>query len=261
MLSDTLSDTQTDLIQEAAKLINQSQRVVAFTGAGISTDSGIPDFRSRSSGLWNRVDPMIVASIYEFKRNPHAFYDWIRPLSQLIIDAKPNPAHQALFHLEEMGLLQAIITQNIDMLHTRAGNKNVYELHGHLRQATCIHCLKEFDSRKTLVQFLTDGTLPKCPDCNHVLKPNVVLFGEQLPFQQLYSAQEASRHCDLMIVVGSSLEVAPANEIPALAHRSGAKVIVINLDSNDANYYADITIQGRAAHVLPAIIHYLEKLR
>ncbi len=255
------SDTLAHLIQNAAELLNQSQRVVAFTGAGISTDSGIPDFRSQSSGLWNTVDPMIVASIYEFRRNPHAFYDWIRPLSQSIIEAKPNPAHQALFHLESLVILNAFITQNIDMLHTRAGYKTVYELHGHLRLATCIHCLREFDAHEMFNQFLADGTLPKCPDCGHVLKPNVVLFGEQLPFQELYSAQEAARNCDLMLIVGSSLEVAPANEIPLLAHRAGAKVITVNLDNTDANYYADIVIQGRAAHILPAMLHYLEKLR
>lgn len=255
------SDTVNNHIQEAAQLIHQSQRLVAFTGAGISTDSGIPDFRSQSNGLWNRVDPMVVASIYEFRRNPHAFYNWLRPLSQVILDAQPNPAHQALFHLEEMGILQAVITQNIDMLHTRSGHKTIYELHGHMRLVTCIHCLKEFESEQMLRPFLKKGDLPKCPDCNHVLKPNVVLFGEQLPFQALYGAQEVARNCDLMLVVGSSLEVAPANEIPALAHRFGAKIIVINLDANDADYYADIHIQGRAAHILPAIIHYLEKLR
>lgn len=255
------SNTLTDLIKETAQLISQSQRIVAFTGAGISTDSGIPDFRSQSSGLWNNIDPMIVASIYEFRRNPNSFYDWIRPLSHSIANAMPNPAHQALFHLEEMGLLQAVITQNIDMLHTRAGNQTVYELHGHMRQATCIHCLKEFDCQDTLKQFLNDGTLPRCPDCDRILKPNVVLFGEQLPFQELYSAQEAARNCDLMLIIGSSLEVAPANEIPVLAHRSGAKIVMINLAPTDANYYADTMLQGRAAHILPAIIHYLEKLR
>jgi NAD-dependent deacetylase len=255
------SETITNLIQDAAQLIHKSQRIVAFTGAGISTDSGIPDFRSKSSGLWNNIDPMIVASIYEFKRNPHAFYNWIRPLSETILHAKPNPAHQALFHLQEMGLLDAVITQNIDMLHTRAGNHKVYELHGHMRLATCIHCLKEFEASKALNQFISEGILPKCPDCNHVLKPNVILFGEQLPFQELYSAQETARNCDLMLVIGSSLEVAPANEIPLLAHRTGAKVIVVNLDNTDANYYADIVIQGRAAHILPAVLHYLEKLR
>ncbi|MBC8097866.1 MAG: RNA polymerase subunit sigma, partial [Armatimonadetes bacterium] len=130
------TDLTSILIHNAVALLRTSQRTVAFTGAGISTDSGIPDFRSPDSGVWHGQDPMVVASIYGFKRNPQAFYDWVRPLTITTANAQPNPAHDALVALEQCGKLHSVITQNIDMLHTRAGSQTVYELHGHMRRAT-----------------------------------------------------------------------------------------------------------------------------
>jgi NAD-dependent deacetylase len=245
-------------IQQAAMLIQASNNVTAFTGAGISTDSGIPDFRSESSGLWKNVDPMTVASIYGFKRNPKAFYDWVRPLSDVALHAQPNPAHYALVDLEKMGYLQSIITQNIDMLHTRAGNQTIYELHGHLRQATCIHCFTVYDGEIVLKQFLENGEVPHCSKCHSVLKPNIILFGEQLPIAEFRAAQDAAKSCDLMLIVGSSLEVAPASDIPFIAQRQGAKLIIINLEATLIDSYADVVIHGRAAHILPEIIHNVE---
>lgn len=238
--------------------IRQAKNTVAFTGAGISTPSGIPDFRSEESGLWEKVDPQRVASIYGFRKDPKAFFDWVRPLAQKTIDAKPNAAHLALAHLEKTQQLQTIITQNIDMLHTRAGNTSIFELHGHMRLATCITCYKEFDGVPIIEQVLNDGLVPHCPDCGGVLKPNVILFGEQLPYDQMMGAKKAARETDLMLVIGSSLEVAPASDIPLIAKRNGAKLVIINLESTIMDSFADLVILGNAADILPKIVQCLE---
>ncbi len=251
----TIEDLQ---ISQAAQLITDSQRSFAFTGAGISTESGIPDFRSEDSGLWENVDPLTVASIYGFRRNPQAFYDWVYDLAHTTFDAQPNAAHLALADLERRGRLKGIITQNIDGLHTRAGSHVVHELHGHMRSATCISCFTRTDGQHVMDQFLADRHLPTCEHCGGVLKPDVILFGEQLPIRPLQAAQEAARRAQVMIVIGSSLEVAPASELPTLAKRSGAKLIIINLASTHMDAAADIVIRGRAAKILPQIVQRME---
>lgn len=248
-------------IEQATHIIQNARYLVGFTGAGISTESGIPDFRSDNSGLWNRVDPLEVASLYGFRRNPQAFYDWVKPLTHTILSAKPNASHSALVHLETYGILKAVITQNIDMLHTRAGNKVIYELHGHMREVTCIHCYKIFDASPILDQFLQDERVPRCVHCNGVLKPNVILFGEQLPVRELRDAQDATKKCDVMLIIGSSLEVAPANQLPILAKRNNAKVIIINLEETHLDYLADVVIHARATEILPQIVQKLEDIR
>lgn len=253
-----ISETRSQQIEIAARLIKQSTYTVAFTGAGIGTESGIPDFRSTDSGLWDQVDPMQVASIYGFKSNPRAFYNWVKPLVATILSAKPNPAHHALADLERYGHLRAIITQNIDNLHQRAGNQRVYELHGHMRQATCIQCYREVDAEPLIQAFNETGRVPRCIHCNGILKPNVILFGEQLPIRPFLASQEVSRAADVMIVIGSSLVVEPACEIPTMAFRSGAKLIIVNLEETVADRYADVVIRGRAAAILPEIIHQME---
>ncbi|MBC7869548.1 MAG: NAD-dependent deacylase [Chitinophagaceae bacterium] len=253
-------ETLNDKIVYAASLFKQSHYALAFTGAGISTDSGIPDFRSQESGLWQNVDPMTVASIFGFKRNPQAFYDWVAPLTRTTMNARPNSAHIALANLERRGFLHGVITQNIDMLHTRAGSQCIYELHGHMRTATCISCFQVFEGEPILIQFLEDGLVPHCKVCKGVLKPDVILFGEQLPIREFQNAQEAARRCDLMLVVGSSLEVAPAGDIPIMAARRGAKLIVINLEPTPADKMAEIVIHARAADILPEIARRVETL-
>lgn len=251
-------ERHTDKISYAAALIRQAEYLVAFTGAGISTDSGIPDFRSPSSGLWANADPMSVGSIFGFKRNPQAFYDWVAPLTGTILNARPNAAHLALDRLERLGYLKSVITQNIDMLHTRAGNQCIFELHGHMRTATCIHCFTLFDGEPIMRQFLIDGQVPQCKICGGVIKPNVILFGEQLPVREFQNAQEAARRSDVMIVIGSSLEVAPAGDIPIMAARRGAKLIVLNLEPTPADRLADVVIHARAAEILPEIVRQVE---
>ncbi len=244
----------------AAELIRHARQIVAFTGAGISTPSGIPDFRSPQSGLWHDVDPMAVASLVGFRQNPQAFFDWIYPLTHLIVHAQPNLAHLALAQLERYHKLHAIITQNIDMLHARAGNSVIHELHGHLREATCIHCFTVYQAEPIIARFLQDRRVPICQRCGHVVKPNVILFGEQLPVQPLIAAQNAARQCDLMIIIGSSLEVAPASGLPVLAKRAGARLIIINLEPTPADEMAEVVIRANVAEVLPEIVACLEKI-
>ncbi|MFN8373519.1 MAG: NAD-dependent deacylase [Anaerolineae bacterium] len=255
-----MADISNETIDHAVQLLRQAKHVVAFTGAGISTPSGIPDFRSTESGLWNQVDPMEVASLYGFRQNPQAFYDWIRPLARLTWEAQPNAAHYALARLEAGGYLKAIITQNIDMLHTRAGNKQIFELHGHMREMTCTHCFGLYLSDPIMTKFVEDGIVPRCPKCNGVLKPNVILFGEQLPMREFQGAQRAARNCDLMIIVGSSLEVAPASDLPLMALRSGAKLIIVNLQTTPLDHDAMVIIQANCAEILPAIVERLESV-
>jgi NAD-dependent deacetylase len=246
-----------DQIGCAAELIRHSRYMVAFTGAGHSTASGIPDFRSPGSGLWEKNNPMLVASIWAFRLNPKTFYDWIRPMAEILFNAAPNPAHMALAELEAMGYLRVVITQNIDNLQQRAGSRRVLELHGHMREATCIRCYKVVPIDPVLAQTLLDGKVPRC-ECGGVLKPNVILFGEQLPIRVLNQAMEEARRCDLMLVAGSSLEVTPAADIPFLALDSGAKGIIVNLQPTAFDQRADVIIHGDVAEVLPQIVAALE---
>ena len=245
-------------IAQVATFIRESRATVAFTGAGISTPSGIPDFRSQKSGMWEKVNPMEVASLFGFRQNPRAFYDWVYPLAQQTLSAQPNAAHVVLARLESMAHLIGIITQNIDMLHHRAGSSLVHELHGHFREATCTHCFTIYPGLPLLEQFLIDRHVPRCPRCGGVIKPNVILLGEQLPLQVLRAAQDVARRADVMLIVGSSLEVVPASDIPIIATRSGAKLVIINLEPTDFDQKADVVIHQDAAVVLPEILRYLE---
>ena len=243
----------THSIDQAIRMITQAHKVVAMTGAGISTASGIPDFRSPESGIWDHTDPLAVASIYAFRQNPATFYNWIRPMARTLLDAKPNPAHYALTKLEKSGKLQAIITQNIDDLHTKAGSQNVVELHGNLREVTCIQCYEVQNSANIFDEFISNGQVPY-HHCGGVFKPNVILFGEQLPMRELVAAQKAVQGADLMLVAGSSLEVAPASDLPELAQEAGIPLIIVNLQPTYLDNKADLVIRANVADVLPQII-------
>jgi NAD-dependent deacetylase len=245
-------DTQRQ-IDRAATLIVNSKYVVALTGAGISTPSGIPDFRSPGSGLWEKVNPLLIASSFSFRLQPQVFYEWARPLVRKLLEAEPNPAHRALAELEEMGLLKAVITQNIDDLHQKAGSKRVFELHGNMRHATCLKCRQVVPIQGMMERFLEEGEMPYC-SCGGLLKPNVVLIGEQLPRWVLLEAWGEAERCDLMMVVGSSLEIVPAAEIPFVAQRCGARAIVVNHQPTPLDSQADVVIHQDVAEVLPQII-------
>lgn len=241
------------MIQQSAAYILNAKHVVVLTGAGISTRSGIPDFRSRDSGLWERYDPMAVASLSSFRYNPEDFFRWVAPLVRNIIEAQPNAAHIALAELENRGYVQTIITQNFDDLHHRAGSRSVLEIHGHLRLASCISCFQRFETHDFIQRFLDEGTIPHCPDCGAVLKPNIVLFGEQLPAEIVRAAVETLNTADLILVAGSSLEVTPAATLPIPALNRGAVLIIINHDPTYLDERASVVFNEDVADILPKI--------
>jgi len=245
--------TQTAL-DDAAELFRKAKRVVMLTGAGISTPSGIPDFRSEGSGLWSRDEPMEVASLNTFRTHPERFFDWFRPLARQIFDAKPNASHEALVEMEQAGIPQTIVTQNIDGLHQKAGSTHVIELHGTLRTLSCSQCFRQYESAPFLKPFIQDGIIPLCANCNGILKPDVILFGEQLPQSAWMEAQSAARQCDLMLVAGSSLEVLPVAGLPLQALDHGAHLIVINNTSTYIDVRADVVIQDDVAAIIPEIM-------
>lgn len=240
-------------IEQTLDLLTGSKRAVALTGAGISTASGIPDFRSPDNGVWQHVNPMEIATIYAFRRRPQDFYDWIHPLAQKTIEAQPNPAHIALAQLELSGSLVGVITQNVDMLHSKAGSQNVFEVHGHLREVTCLRCYTIFPAMPLLIAFVDSGQIPYCEQCGGVLKPNVILIGEQLPIRVLSEAKKLAQSTDLMIVVGSSLEMAPAGDLPTLALASGARLVIINREPTYMDQQADVVIHADVVDVLPRL--------
>jgi NAD-dependent deacetylase len=240
------------LINRAAELLRQADSAVALTGAGHSTPSGIPDFRSPESGLWTQVDPLAVASLFAFRLRPQGFYDWIRPLARVMLEAQPNPGHHALAQLEKAGLLRSVITQNIDGLHQMAGSLRVHEVHGHMREATCIHCYRVVPAESLIEEFLAEGQVPRCT-CGGVMKPNVILFGEQLPLNVLTAARQDTTACDLMLVIGSSLTVEPVSDLPLMALGHGAKLIIVNYQPTHLDERADVLIHADLADVVPRI--------
>ncbi len=240
-------------IETAAALIQSAQHAIALTGAGISTPSGIPDFRSPGSGLWNHVNPMDVASIIAFRQRPEDFYNWVRPLSKQILNAKPNAAHLALAELEAAGRIKTIITQNIDGLHQAAHSEHVLEVHGHIRSATCVRCYKQHNAAAIMTALMNDDAIPTCDACGGPLKPDVILFGEQLPVQPLFEARNAAAQADVILVAGSSLEVAPIAELPHDALRHGAKIIIINYQETYLDSQATVVIHHDVTDILPEL--------
>ena len=209
-------------------LINSSESAVAFTGAGISTESGIPDYRSPGTGLWEKMDQSVV-SLGGFLKNPSAYYDYAVELYPIRSQAKPNPAHHLLAELEEKGMLRGLITQNVDGLHHEAGSGNVHELHGSLRQVVCLDCSSLSPMDAAMERVFSGQNPPLCVECGGVLKPNAVFFGEALPHIPWESSVELARASDLFITMGSSLQVSPASSLPDTALRAGAKLVILNL--------------------------------
>ena len=245
------------MIEQISDLIRNSRYTVVLTGAGISTPSGIPDFRSTEGGLWNTTNPMEVASLSAFRVRPETFFSWFRPFSKVIVEAAPNPAHVALAKLEEAGHVKAIITQNIDGLHQRAGSKFVLEVHGTMNTLTCGGCHTQYPTNEFIKAFVEDGVIPLCPSCGGVLKPDAILFEEQLPVQTWQAVEKSVGECDLMIVVGSSLEVVPVARLPFDAVNRGAHLIIINNTPTYIDARADVVLHQDVVDALPSISHAL----
>lgn len=245
---------------QAAQLIQNARHALALTGAGISTASGIPDFRSPESGLWSKANPMEIASLRNFRYEPQRFYDWMRPIATAINAATPNAAHNALATLEQTGYVHGIITQNIDLLHSKAGSQVVFEVHGHTRTMTCIQCFRHYEAEDIMAEWQQTGTIPSCqhPGCGGVLKPDVILFGEQLPAQVMIDVEKTLRQCDVLLIAGSSLEVFPVADIPRRIKRIGGKLIIINLQSTDYDHMADVVLHEDVTIALPRIVSIIK---
>jgi NAD-dependent deacetylase len=242
-----------DEIQKAGSLLKSARHAVVLTGAGISTPSGIPDFRSQGSGLWNKDNPMEVASLSAFRHRPERFFAWLRPLAAQIGQAHPNPAHQALADLEKAGRIKAVITQNIDGLHQAAGSQTVLELHGSAKNLTCLSCHRSYPIGQFLEALVSEGKLPYCPNCSKLLKPDIVLFEEMLPAAVWDQAEAHCQQADLLLVVGSSLEVSPANGLPWTAFENGAQLIILNFTATHLDAQASVVMHADAAKILPQL--------
>lgn len=243
--------------QSVAALIDQSRCIVAFTGAGISTESGIPDFRS-PGGVWSRYDPNDF--LYQtFMSSHEARIKYWRMSEEFLVDilsAKPNPAHEALYDLERLGKVDCVITQNVDGLHQRAGSspQKVIELHGTVHSVSCQECGKAY-SRQEISQRIRDGIeAPYCDACEGPVKPDTISFGQAMPERETRLAMERSRACDLFIVIGSSLVVHPAAMMPIEAVRNGAKLVIINLSETPHDEYSSVSLRQNAGPAMQGIL-------
>ena len=237
---------------DIAGWLRQSRLAVALTGAGISVESGIPAFRG-SQGLWDRYDPQEYAHIKAFLTNPGKVWKMLAELGGLVDQARPNPAHTALARLEELGCLQAVITQNIDALHQRAGSREVIEFHGNGQRVVCLDC-----GRRLALTALSLKELPPRCSCGGLLKPEVVFFGEPIPSEASEKALQYSRRCDLMLVVGTSAVVAPASQLPWVAKQNGARIVEINLERTHlSDTISDVVLEISASRALTDIVEQL----
>jgi NAD-dependent deacetylase len=236
--------------ERLAELIRSRQPCVVLTGAGVSTESGIPDFRS-PTGIWAQVDPMDYASLRAFHADPEKVWSFYAKRIEMLTNAEPNDAHRALAELERLGFVEAIVTQNIDLLHTRAGSREVVEVHGSIRTASCLSCGR----REPLDESLLP--VPRCPDCGAVLKPDVVFFGELLPREAIDRAYELARRAALMLVVGSALEVYPVAGLPLETVRAGGSLAIVNRGPTALDGKAVLKIDGSAGETLSAALAVL----
>jgi NAD-dependent deacetylase len=238
-----------------AELVRGAASVVALTGAGISVPSGIPDFRSPGSGLWERVDPMKVAHIDAFRSDPVRFWSFYGQRFATLADKEPNGAHRALVTIEERGMLDAVITQNIDMLHRRAGTRELIEVHGSIATCTCLRCGGNIPLAEASALLRADAEgVPRCAECGEPLKPDVVLFGELLPERALTRARELCERADVLLCIGSSLEVHPVASLPMLTHAAGGTVVIITQGPTPLDYLADARLDGDVVDELQALV-------
>jgi NAD-dependent deacetylase len=241
-----------DIIESLAKDIRDAKNIVAFTGAGISAESGIPTYRGED-GLWTKYDPNKYASIGHFLQDPSYYWNFFKDVRYPILKkVRPNSAHRALFEFEKAGMLRTIITQNIDGLHQEAGSSSVVELHGTTRTISCMDCSKKYTIGETFKK-LAKQIPPLCSECSGILRPDVVFFGEMLDPQVLRDAYAKAESCDFLLAVGSSLVVYPAADIPVRAKQKGAKLAIINKDNTPLDTMADYVINDAAGKVLSRI--------
>jgi NAD-dependent deacetylase len=242
---------------QLAELICESGSTVALTGAGISVPSGIPDFRTPGEGLWEKVDPMSVATIDAFHRHTKRFWDFYRPRLQMLTGSRPNPAHEALAELERRNLLDGVITQNIDRLHRKAGSERVIEVHGSIASASCTSCDASYEIEQVQSLFDDDG-VATCGCCAGKVKPDVVLFGELLPGEAMADAERLCSEAELLLCIGSSLEVHPVAALPQLTLGSGGRIAIITRGTTPYDADAVVRLGGDVADELSAVLEELD---
>jgi NAD-dependent deacetylase len=241
-----------------ASLIEASGCTVVLTGAGVSVPSGIPDFRTPETGLWANVDPMEVAHIDVFERDPARFWSYYRPRFQSLGDKRPNAAHEAIAELERRGLIEGVITQNIDRLHRAGGSQNVVEVHGSIETSSCTRCATSFEIDEVEALFDPAG-VALCSNCGGSVKPDVVLFGELLPESAMARARGLAERADLMICVGSSLAVYPVAGLPQLTLERGGRLAIVTKGTTPYDDDAELKLAGEVEEELGAILAALER--
>ena len=234
------------------ELLRERQPCVVLTGAGVSTESGVPDFRS-PQGLWAQFDPLEYGSIEAFRADPEKVWRFYAPRFAVLTEAEPNAAHRALARLEEAGLVRAVVTQNIDLLHERAGSRDVVGVHGSIRTSSCPGCGASYPLPRVLELLEAGGGAPRCPACGAVLKPDVVFFGELLPEEAIDRAFALAREAALLLVVGSALEVYPVAGLPLETLDAGGDVAIVNRGPTAFDARATLKVDGSAGEVLAEV--------
>ena len=238
-------------IKKAATLLKNAKKAIALTGAGVSTESGIPDFRSKG-GLWSRFDPMEYGTISAFRRDPAKVWEMLEELVT-ITQTQPNPGHQAMAELERKNIIKGIITQNIDLLHQKGGSRNVIEFHGSIDSLTCLDCGMSYP-----LSSLKGKKFPlSCPHCQSLLKPDIVFFDEQIPGEAILKSQELVQGADCLLVAGTSCQVMPASFFPTQVHDQGGTIIELNLEPT-LGHLATVVLQGGFAGTMQLLARELE---
>ncbi|TKJ21567.1 MAG: NAD-dependent protein deacylase [Promethearchaeota archaeon Loki_b32] len=256
-----LEPVEKESINKAAELLINSKNAVVLTGAGISTESGIPDFRGES-GIWAKYKPEIYGSIQSFLNDPSKFWKMAEDIAPTLFNAEPNAGHYAIAALEKMNIVKAIITQNVDELHQKAGSIIVYEVHGNINRFSCLGCRASYNKQQLLRKMKKEKKLPPlCDFCATPLKPSVVLFGESLPNFEKYMSIDLAKKTDVMLIAGSSLSVAPVCDLPLYTVSEGRKLIIINDEPTYLDERAEIVINNKTGTILPLIVEQIKKIQ
>jgi NAD-dependent deacetylase len=249
-------------IEQIAQWIISSKRVVVFSGAGLSTESGIPDFRS-PGGVWDRYNPedFYFQNFISSENSREKYWQMATEMYEPMKKAQPNLAHLAIAEMERLGKLDCVITQNIDPLHFKAGNseEKVIQLHGTAMYVTCLSCRKKYGRDEIQERILRGVKTPRCDDCNGLLKPATISFGQSMPERETEEAHHRSSICDLFIVIGSSLVVQPAASMPLVAKQNGARLVIVNRDSTPCDNMADMVIHGQAGPIMASVLEKVKK--
>ncbi|MHA1985691.1 MAG: SIR2 family NAD-dependent protein deacylase [Promethearchaeota archaeon] len=256
----TLKPLDRENITKIAKILLDSKNTVVLTGAGVSTESGIPDFRGES-GIWKKYQPEIYGNIQSFLNDPSKFWKMAKEIAPTLFNAIPNPGHFALAELEKMKLIKAIITQNIDELHQKAGAVIVYEVHGSINRFTCLGCRASYTKDKVFNKLKREKGSPKCDYCSAPLRPSVVLFGEDLPNFEKYMSIDLSKKTDVLLIAGSSLTVVPICDLPRYTIKEGGKLIIVNDEPTYLDDKAEIVINNKTGIILPLIVEEIKRIK